>query len=157
MTTLPATLSDLALALDACPPDLPVKLRTQSGVIGAGYHVTELKLAQIQSIDCAGRLSTWEESLIQVLDAEDGDPLVAGKVAAILRRSAAALPDLADAPMAYELSPGNLGLARYHLTGLSMDGDSLLLDLGSDRAQCKPATDMACQAPEPAAARGCCG
>lgn len=153
MTSAPATLSELVQTLSDARPDLPATFRTGAAEIGAGYHVTELKLADIDSIDCAGRRARWSEALLQLLDGQDGQRLTAGKVAAILRRSLAEIPGLADAPLAVEFAHGNRGLARYRLGTPEFAGSRIVLPLIDERALCKPATELSCCG----AASTCCG
>ncbi len=154
--TAPMTMaSDMIAELAALDPDLPLGFASEAGEIGGGYHITELKLAQIRSIDCGGRESQWVEAQLQLLDGSGGAWITAGKVAAILRRCVGALPDLADAPLSVEFAHGNRGLSRYTAGGLEMRDGRAVVPLVSSAAQCKPAVDMGTFAA--ASDAGCCG
>ena len=144
MAPAPATLSELLSVLNDQRPDLRAVFHTADTEIGPGYHVTELKLADIESVDCGGRRAQWSEAQLQLLDGQDGERLTVGKVASILQRSLAAIPRLADAPMSVEFAPGNRGLGRYRLGKPLAAGEKLLLPLVEDRAQCKPAVELSC-------------
>ena len=152
MTTAPATLSDLLGSLAGAHPDLPAVFRADGAEIGAGYHVTELKLADISSIDCIGRQSRFAEAQMQLLDGQDGETLTVGKISTILNRSMAALPGLGDAPLSIEFAHGNRGLARYRLGAPEISDRRVRLPLVADRARCKPATELSCCG----AASACC-
>ena len=88
------TLQDFHDRLAQASPDARVVFATDEGRISAGYHVTEFKLAQIQSIDCGATPSQWTEASFQLLDGRGGEHMTAQKFQAILTRSAAILPGL---------------------------------------------------------------
>ncbi|WP_172300188.1 DUF6428 family protein [Pseudoruegeria sp. HB172150] len=147
MTRAPASLLALAETLESADPALPVRFHVQGAALGDGYHITELKLADIESIDCGGRRNAWREALVQVLDGQDGEALVAGKVASILRKGLAAIPGLADVPFAVECAPGNLGLSRFAPGRPETAGGQIVIPLENERALCKPAIESGCCAP----------
>ncbi|KCV82192.1 hypothetical protein ATO10_07377 [Actibacterium atlanticum] len=144
MTHAPATLAQLLPLLEQAAADTPVIFATDSARIGPGYHVTELKLAQINSIDCGGNLNTWVETQLQLLDGADGAYLQAGKVASILRRSAQTIAGLSDAPLWVEMAPRNQGLSRYRIGAVQDTGGAFKVTLTHDQAQCKPAVSLGC-------------
>lgn len=144
MTPAPATLEALIVRLGNANPDMPVEFACDGQVLGSGYHVTELKLARIASIDCGGRTSDFMQAQMQLLDGVAGAHLTAGKVGAILSRSAKAIPGLAEAELIVEAAPGNQGLGLYHVAELTEGKGTLRVALASDRATCKPAADQNC-------------
>ncbi len=152
MNTFPATLRDLAAALAKVPAETPTVFVTDEGDIGGGYHVTELKLADIESIDCGARQDRWREAQVQLLDGQGRSYMTAGKLAGILDKSLSMLPGLAEVPFSVEFAHGNRGLSRYTLGAPVTEGARITLPLAAERAQCKPLA----QRPNFAAA-GCCG
>lgn len=144
MPSAPATLSDLIGSLAGARPDLPAIFLADGAEIGAGYHITELKLADISSIDCGGRQTRFAETQMQLLDGQDGEALTVGKVGSILNRSVDALPGLAEAPLSVEFAHGNRGLGRYRLGAPEVSGGQVRLPLLEDRAQCKPMAEQSC-------------
>lgn len=132
------TLTDLVTDLRTCDPDLPLVFTTNDGEIGGGYHVTELKRAQIQSVDCGGRLSDWIETNLQLLDGTDRDHMKVGKFINIANRSISAVDGLSEGPLSFEYSPSNIGLRRYHASQIIVNSDQITLFLSEDNAQCKP-------------------
>ncbi len=140
------TLTDLLTDLKTLDPDLPLVFATNAGEIGGGYHVTELKRAEINSIDCGGTLSAWVETNLQLLDGSGRDHMKVGKFIAIAERSLAAVDGLAEGQLAFEYSPENIGLHRYSAAEIRSLPDKVLLHLSEDRAACKPSlTRMANQ------------
>lgn len=156
------TLQEMLSALEGMPGDAPVLFETETGPVARGYHVTELKRAAITSIDCGGRVASWDEAALQLLDgpqdSEVGAHMAAGKLCAILRRCLAGVPGLGAAPLSVEFAPGNVGLRLYE-PGLPehVDGE-VRLRLTERRALCKPAARVGRRTPETPTARvACCG
>ena len=124
MSMLPTNILEVQ-AINPSPKEPPVKLRqllellqgfsshdlifrSDEGDIGGGYHVTELKQASINSIDCGGRTDEWTETVLQLLDGSGDTPMSIEKFVAIVRRSEVALPGLSDAPLYFEFGHVNL-------------------------------------------------
>ena len=130
--------------------------------MGRGYHLTELRVAKINSIDCGGVADAWDEAQVQVLDGPGQEAMSAGKMMATLTRSVAEIDGLADAPLNVEFSPGNQGLGRYQF-GAPREAEGFvtipLMPMGPEckamtRAFAKPAARECC-APAKAEARCC--
>lgn len=149
MPSAPTTLSALLSSLETVRADAPVAFRTDGAEIGGGYHVTELRHAQIDGIDCGGRQAAWREASMELLDGTlpPTRRMTAQKLRSILRQSLTALPDLGDAPFHIEWAPGNAGLSRYAIGNVTETGEEVEIALIAGRAVCKPA----------AARKGCCG
>ncbi|MHA7777163.1 DUF6428 family protein [Roseibium sp. M-1] len=147
------TLNDLLETLDALPPEAPLVFRTDAGPIGDGYHVTELKLLRVDSIDCGARRSNWIESVLQLLDGKGGGHMSVGKFSAIARQSARQLKDLADHELQVEFAPLNKGLRIFQPMLPELDGGTVSLSLKEGRAHCKPALERVSIPGK----TGCCG
>ena len=150
------TIDDLTAALAALPADAPAVFATDEGPIGEGYHVTELKLARIDSIDCGGRMDGWTEAMLQLLDGAGRTHMSVGKLQGILDQSRRRIEGLGDAPLRVEFAPGNDGLCIYGAPAVAMTGGRAVLRLMPDRAACKLAAEArraGCCAP---AASTCC-
>ncbi|WP_425053212.1 DUF6428 family protein [Psychromarinibacter sp. S121] len=138
------TLSELGDLLDTAPRNAAVRFRVDATQLGDGYHVTELKLAQIKGIDCGGRRNDWPETLMQVLDGQGTAPLTARKLAGILRQSIEAIPGLEAAPLSVECAPGNIGLSRYTIGAADLAAGQVMLSLEAEYALCKPSATGCC-------------
>lgn len=161
------TLQDLTKALESLSETAPLIFETQAGEINAGYHLTELKLSDVRSIDCGGRRTEWQEAALQLLDGYGGAHMQVGKFAKILKSSIHGLDGLGDVPAHVEFAHNNEGLQVYALgTPHEIDG-RVLLPLKGQSAGCKvmtqpgPAlashqTDGACCGPASSAKSGCC-
>lgn len=133
-------------------------------IIGAGYHVTELRHSVSTGIDCGGNVETWREARLQLLDGAGETHMRLGKFRAIVEKSLDRLPELADAPLLVEFSPDNLGLKLMAPDAPVMKDGRVCVSLRNARAQCKPAqknrsldvsTNACCGVPSTASA--CCG
>ncbi len=161
MTEL-TSVNDLTAYLKGRGDTDQVLFEAEGDAVGRGYHLTELRLAKISSIDCGGVADAWDEAQMQVLDAPGDVAMSAGKMAAILSRSAAEIKGLANAPLNVEFSPGNDGLGRYRLGAPRAAAGVVTLPLtpmgpeckAMSRAFAKPAAEECCGPKRPVAS--CC-
>ena len=152
MTDL-TSVNDLTSFLKGRTETDQVLFEAEGDEIGRGYHLTELRLARISSIDCGGVMDARDEAQMQVLDAPGDAAMSAGKMAAILSRSAAEIDGLATAPLNVEFSPGNEGLGRYRLGAPRVGQGVVTLTLSAMGPECKAMT-RAFAKPK---AQECCG
>ncbi|MGR3341889.1 MAG: DUF6428 family protein [Paracoccaceae bacterium] len=141
MAPAPTTLNEIISELEMANPDGATVFSTSEGEISGGYHITELKLASIQGIDCGGRMADWTETHLQLLDGQSGRHMSVQKLKSIANHSAKKLPGLADAPIYVEYAPGNDGLRRYLITSIMSESERVVISLREDGAKCKPAED----------------
>ncbi|MEL7105232.1 MAG: DUF6428 family protein [Pseudomonadota bacterium] len=133
------TLNAFLAALDTAMPEAGVVFATEDGPVGAGYHITELKHARVDSIDCGGHRSGWDEAAVQVLDVFGDAPMPVERLRAIVTRSLGAIPALAEAPVHIEFGHRNQSLSRYDIAGLQVDDHLVQISMVRARATCKPA------------------
>ncbi len=148
-----ANINDLTAYLKGRAEGDEVLFEAVGDDVGRGYHLTELRLARISSIDCGGVTDAWDEAQMQVLDAPGDTAMSAGKMTAILSRSAAEIDGLAAAPLKVEFSPGNEGLGRYQLGTPRSAAGVVTIPLTPMSPECKVMT----RAFAKPAARECCG
>ena len=132
------TLDQLLASTTSLPADLPLVFATDDGPIGAGYHVTELKLASILSIDCGARTSSWTEAVLQLLDGEGRGHMTIGKFNSILARSLKEVDGLGASPAFVEFGHGNAGMQIFRPGEPEAGGEAVTLRLKPVRAHCKP-------------------
>lgn len=147
-----ASVNELSAFLKGRSGEDQVLFEAEGDEVGRGYHLTELRLARISSIDCGGVADAWDEAQMQVLDAPGEAAMSAGKMTAILTRSAAEIDGLADAPLNVEFSPGNQGLGRYQIGAPREAGGFVTIPLTPMGPECKAMT-RAFQTPS---ATACC-
>ena len=136
------TLNELTADLYRFPAEAALLFETDSGPIGAGYHVTELKLSEVTSIDCGGTLSSWRETALQLLDGSGDRPMQVGKFLAIADKSSKAIPGLGSCPLRVEFSHGNTGKQIFQPGSATLLNGIVSVPLLGDPATCKPAQPM---------------
>ncbi|WP_422383788.1 DUF6428 family protein [Roseibium album] len=139
--------------LQTLPADLPLVFQTAEGDVGDGYHVTEFKLAQVNSIDCGGRLRSWREAALQLLDGHGGGHMNVGKFSSILGQSITRVTGLGESPLHVEFAHENRGMRIYEISRPRLHEGQVGVDLNEIRAHCKPALEHAATAET----AGCCG
>ncbi|MEP0942499.1 MAG: DUF6428 family protein [Rhizobiaceae bacterium] len=138
MTTFANLLSDL----QSQNPASPLIFATDAGAIGAGYHVTELRHSLSKGIDCGGKIETWQEARLQLLDGQGSEHMSVGKFSSIVEKSISAMPVLADAPLLIEFGHNNNALKLMTARTSESDGDSVVMRLDDAHAVCKPAVRL---------------
>lgn len=155
------TLNEMREILKQKNPDAPLVFSTMAETIGAGYHVTELKASDITSIDCAGNVSRWTETALQLLDGEGRDYMKVGKFLGILNHSFATVESLMASQAFVEFSPNNEGLRKYEPALQETGSDIAEFGLIDVRAHCKPSLSGNSVPSEdrqpPSDGVGCCG
>ena len=150
------TLDDLAKALRSVDEDAQIVFEADGVPAGDGFHITEFKLAKINSIDCGGRLSSWDEVVFQILDGFGGKNMTAGRLSKILSHSFGAISGLADAPARAEFAFGNQGLHLFELASFQRREGAFVIALGRSGAECKLRTRPSLAPNDPSVRGECC-
>ena len=111
-------------------------------VVPGGYHVTEIKNAQFDTIDCGNSLHTWREVIVQVWVPEDAEPtampMATDKFAKIWSIVDSRIPLNQDAEIRIEYGNSQRLTAVYHVDGLQETPDGLVVKMAPPRTLCKP-------------------
>src|SRR5438552_10629702 len=78
--------------------------------IHAGYHLTELKAASLDTVDCGGQKNRWNETIVQLWVPEDSDDdrfMTAGKFLSIYDRVSGMISLDAEAEIRFEYGDEN--------------------------------------------------
>jgi len=124
-------------------PDLPVKFLFNDSVINPGYHITEIKCATIQSIDCGvtSDIEYWDEITVQLLDGAKNSAqgnMLASKCLGIIDTALQRLSAKPDSILFFEYAPNNGPLVKLHIESVKSSDDAHSVILGSEYAVCKP-------------------
>ena len=155
--------------LEAAPAKLLRFTVNGQQLVPNDFHVTEIKKVSIESLDCGGGASAWEELVIQLWSPHGDDapaPLTVEKFSSILVK-ADALPLLDGEHVRFEYAPLGQPAVQYALSGLSVTGDALEVALIAPYVACKPIErgqmselsvigEAARCAPSASSAKGCC-
>lgn len=108
--------------------------------VEASYHITEIKQAPIVSVDCGGVMNSWTEIIVQLWEPGEQQQERAMKV-----RKALSIIELVEKTL--PLNP--LGIVKIEFGNsqfdtrqmfpgdISIDNESLIVDLRPDAVQCK--------------------
>ncbi len=110
-------------------------------LVGANYHITEVKHVTIDSVDCGAGVDAWKETIVQLWE----DPRELGKTEfmsaykamAILSRVGKMKPYVMDAVVRIEYSNANFHTAQLYINDYEIRGNNLLLKLAGQPTDCK--------------------
>lgn len=110
-------------------------------LVGANYHITEVKHVTIDAVDCGAGVDAWKETVVQLWE----DPqelgktsyMDAGKAIEILARVGAMRPYTMDAEVKLEYSNANFHTAQLFVNDFEIRGGNLLIKLASAPTDCK--------------------
>ncbi|HEX7021629.1 MAG TPA: DUF6428 family protein [Trueperaceae bacterium] len=107
----------------------------------AGYHITEIMVADIRSLDCGANLERRQETVVQLWDvpAEAGEThMQTEKFLAIYDRVAARLSVAGDAALVFECGDAARPAIRHTATDVAIQDDTVVVQLTPIQASCKP-------------------
>lgn len=108
--------------------------------IQPGYHVTELKAATFETMDCGGQGNLWHETIVQLMpDADDAHKghMTVGKFMSIYQRVSGSVPVRAQAEIRFEYGDDGEPAIQYHVRGIDLEPQKLIVRLEPTRVTCK--------------------
>lgn len=124
-------------------PGKPLHFLYDDGhIIPGGYHITEIKNAQFDTIDCGNSLHSWREVIMQVWLPDDADrtaaPMATDKFAKIWSIVDSRLPLDNEAEVRVEYGNDQRVTAVYHVDDLQLTPEGLVVKMAPPRTLCKP-------------------
>ncbi|TGL35809.1 DUF6428 family protein [Leptospira perdikensis] len=113
------------------------------------YHITEFKLANIQSVDCGGKSDSWTEIILQVLEPKvekDTDSMTLAKVSSILKKVTTSMVIPEDATLRIEFGNEETAMRQYFVSEMQPKDRSLLIQLKDGKTECK--ANISCGLPK---------
>ena len=134
-----------------------------NSLVDASYHITEIKLAPITSVDCGGKINQWTEVIVQLWEPSvksNGRSMTVNKALSIIDVAEKALPLDPNAVVKIEFGNSGFDTRQMYPGQLIEYGDTLTVDLVPDFTRCKAigrgancgtsdAVDNCCETPEP--------
>lgn len=122
-------------------------------LVGANYHITEVKNISIDAVDCGAGTDAWKETIIQLWESpsEIGkrDYMSAYKALAILNKVDKIKPMERNVEVKFEYSNATFHTAQLFVLGHQIKDDTLLFHLGVEKTDCK--AKETCGVPETSA------
>ncbi|MFC4221363.1 DUF6428 family protein [Flagellimonas marina] len=110
-------------------------------LVGANYHITEVKNITIDSVDCGAGTDFWKETVIQLWESpkEKGkrDFMSIYKALAILNKVDRIKPMEQDAEIKFEYSNDDFHTAQLFVNDYTLDNQSLTIKLSVQKTDCK--------------------
>jgi hypothetical protein len=105
-----------------------------------GYHVTEIKSGQFESLDCGAAPEAWRETFIQLWDVpEKGRThMMVEKFLAILGKVDERLPLDPEAKLTFEVSDGASAMQLYKAEAMTTSETQVRVALTHRPSSCKP-------------------
>ena len=124
-------------------PELPLLFEFSPGhVVPWGYHVTEIKNASYETIDCGNSLHSWKEVVVQVWvpgDEElDRKWMPTSKFMKIWDVVDSRLALEREAEIRIEYGDATHLTSNYHVDDLVVTEDGLVVQMAPPRTMCKP-------------------
>ena len=120
-------------------------------LVGANYHITEVKHVTIDSVDCGAGVDAWKETIVQLWEdpRELGktDFMSASKAIEILSRVGQMKPYVMDSEVRIEYSNVNFHTAQLYVNDYEIRGNNLLLKLAGQPTDCKAKETCGIEAP----------
>jgi hypothetical protein len=108
--------------------------------IHGGYHLTELKAATFDTVDCDGEKNRWHETIVQlwVPENEESDEfMTANKFLSIYDRVSGMIALDPEAEIRFEYGDENFAPSNYHVAKVTKISDTIRVELRSPQATCK--------------------
>jgi Family of unknown function (DUF6428) len=128
-------------------------------LVGPGYHVTEVKAVSIEAMDCGGKAATWRETVIQLMDGSAAEVkagfMRSGKFLSIYDQVTRKIPVRAEAEVRFEYGNTAVPAMQYHVTGMDVQPERLIVHLRTPGVQCKAGEACGVSADTSSADQGC--
>lgn len=135
-------------------------------LVGANYHITEVKNITVDSVDCGAGVDFWKETIIQLWESpsELGKTtyMTSYKALAILKKVDRIKPMVKDAELKFEYGNATFHTTNLYAIGHHISENKLIITLSTYKTDCK--AKEVCGIPEPSQemssncnpASGCC-
>ena len=119
-------------------------------LVGANYHITEVKHISIDSVDCGAQTDAWKETIIQLWESPSElgktEFMSAYKALGILKKVGTIKPYNFDSEVKFEYSNATFHTAQLFVNDFEIRDNNLIVKLAVEKTDCK-AKDL-CGVPE---------
>jgi hypothetical protein len=147
------TTDDFINRLRKAPAKRMMFTNSAGATIHGGYHLTELKAAAFDTVDCGAEKNQWNETIMQlwVPEHEESDEfMTAQKFLAIYDKVARLITLDSTAEIRFEYGDENFPPSNYHVERISENDTDVRVELRLPQATCKARDRRESGA-------GCCG
>lgn len=133
------TTNEFIGALRQAPEDRLVFVNEAGDAVRAGYHLTEIKAAHFETVDCGGQTNGWNETIVQLwVPAEtDDEYMPAGKFLSIFDRVTRMIPLETEAEVRVEYGDENFSPSLYHVEAVTRESGTMRVLIAPPSTTCK--------------------
>lgn len=110
-------------------------------LVGANYHITEVKNITVDSVDCGAKTDFWKETIIQLWESpKEKDKLeymTAYKALGILNKVDSIKPMEKEVEVKFEYSNSDFHTAQLFVNDVEISSEQLTVKLGVEQTDCK--------------------
>ena len=110
-------------------------------LVGANYHITEVKHINVESVDCGAQTDSWNETVIQLwespTDLGKTDYMSAFKALGILNKVGQMKPYDLTSEVKFEYSNNLFHTAQLFVNDFEIYDNNLVLNLSIQKTDCK--------------------
>jgi hypothetical protein len=110
-------------------------------LVGANYHITEVKHITVESIDCGSQTESWNETIIQLWESpnelDKTTYMSVYKALAILKKVGKMKPYVLNAEVKFEYSNTNFHTAQLFVNDFEINKNNLIVKLSIKKTDCK--------------------
>lgn len=110
-------------------------------LVGANYHITEVKHLVVESVDCGAQTDAWKETIIQLWESPNElgktEYMSVHKALDILKKVGKMKPYVLDSEVKFEYSNATFHTAQLFVNDFEIRGNNLLIKLDIQKTDCK--------------------
>jgi hypothetical protein len=131
--------NDFVTLLRRSPKKQLIFVNEDGAPIHSGYHLTELKAASFDTVDCGGQKNEWRETIVQlwVPDEADDDFMTAQKFLSIYDKVGGMISLDSDAEIRFEYGDESFFPSNYHVERVTQDAKAIRIQLRPPQSTCK--------------------
>jgi len=119
-------------------------------LVGANYHITEVKHITIDAVDCGANADSWKETIIQLWESPSDlgqtEHMKTFKALDILNKVGSMKAYEPNAEVKFEYSNAHFHTAQLYVDSISVSDQKLMLHLAVEKTDCKAKDE--CGVPE---------
>jgi hypothetical protein len=137
---MPMTTQDFIAQLRRAPNKSLLFVNAEGDTIHAGYHLTEIKAANFDTVDCGGEKNRWNETIMQLwapADERSEEIMTAGKFLSIYEKVNRMIDVDPAAEVRFEYGDENFFPSNYHVESITEEIQVLRVELRPPEMTCK--------------------
>jgi hypothetical protein len=149
---------EFILSLRAAPNNQLIFVDFDGRAVHSGYHLTELKAASFETVDCGGKTNRWQETIVQlwVPSQADDDYMTVAKFLEIFQKVRETIPLNLDTEVRIEYGAEDFFPSLYHVRSVSHDQNTTRVLLEPPQTTCKARDRRMAATRSPNPGNNCC-